>query len=178
MFKQNLVFMTVKLVLLLCVPMVTQGGETSNSNSPLAQKSPSCSVEQESPEAYALLELHNQSRNSGTRCEHGSKHTAPPLTWSCELASASLEHAKDMSDNNFLGHQGSDGSSIGGRAASAAYPWRRVAENVAKGQQNPDDAYASWVNSRAHCESIMNERYQDIGAAKVGQYWVVMFGQQ
>lgn len=178
MSKQNLVFITVQLMFLLSSPTVTRGAETSKSNLQPEETHSGCSGEQESLDAFALLSLHNQSRNDGIYCENEPKRSVPSLTWSCELASASLEHAKDMSDNNFFGHQGSDGSTMGSRANRAAYPWRYVAENVALGQQSPDDAYASWVNSRAHCENIMNERYQEIGAAKVDRYWVVMFGQQ
>ena len=157
-----------------CVYGVTHASEIDGSVVQAPEKPPHCTIEQQPSELVSLWQLHNQSRGDGTRYENGRMRKAPNLGWSCELAVAALIHAKDMATNDFLGHQGSDGSSIGMRATRAAYRWRHVSENVAQGPQSSDQVYQGWISSGAHCENIMSDKYQEFGAAKVGHYWVVM----
>ena len=138
----------------------------------------SCTLDTEPPELVMLLDLHNQSRNDGARCGVKRKPTVPSLQWNCELTLAARKHADDMHVNDFLGHQGSGGSSIGDRATAAGYVWREISENVAQGYQDHALVFEGWISSRAHCSNIMSRRYQQFGAAKTGNSWVVMLGRE
>ena len=73
-------------------------------------------------------------------------------------------------------HQGSNGSTVGQRATNADYLWRNIAENIAKGLDQAEQVYPLWVESRAHGNNIMSNKYTEMGAAKLGNYWVVVFG--
>lgn len=131
-----------------------------------------------SVDSQALMELHNQQRREGIRCGEANKIPVPPLRYSCLLAQASLSHTRDMVKNQFLGHKGSDGSDIGVRANRAKYTWTRVGENVAQGFTSATAVNAVWLNSKGHCNNIMNADYNEMGAARVNNYWTVTFGRQ
>jgi uncharacterized protein YkwD len=42
----------------------------------------------------------------------------------------------------------------------------------------PNEVHRLWLESPAHCKIIMSSIYSEMGAAKVGDYWVVMFGRR
>jgi len=125
-----------------------------------------------------LFDLHQTARDNGARCGSTKMRSTSSLLWSCELANAADNHVSDMATNGFMSHKGSDGSTIGQRATKANYIWRKVAENVAKGFEVPNDVHRVWLASPGHCENIMNPSYSEMGAAKAGDYWVVMFGRR
>lgn len=129
-------------------------------------------------ELQALLDLHNVARSKGVRCGGVRKPSVPKLKYSCELAKASLTHSNDMSQNNILSHTGSDGSSIGVRATRAAYEWRQLGENIAEGFRSSQSVNTAWLSSTGHCNNIMSAGYTEMGAARVNNYWTVMFGRQ
>lgn len=141
-------------------------------------ESQGCSVNSIEPELKGLFDLHQAARQKGARCGSTKKRSTSSLRWSCELANAADNHVNDMAANGFMSHEGSDGSTIGQRATKANYIWRNVAENVAKGFDVPNDVHRVWLESPGHCKNIMNSKYRDMGAAKVGDYWVVMFGRR
>ncbi len=130
------------------------------------------------PELQLLLDLHNQTRNKGVKCAGGLQPPVSQMRWNCLLADAANAHVLDMFDEDFLSHTGSDNSTIGERATREGYIWRDIGENAAQGYGSAQDVYQSWLNSGAHCKSIMKSDYQDFGAAKAGDYWVTMFGRQ
>lgn len=137
-----------------------------------------CSVNSIAPELKALFELHQAARDNGVRCGSTKMRSTSSLLWSCELASAAEIHAKDMLTNGFMSHTGSDESTIGQRATKANYIWRNVAENIAKGFDESDGVHRVWLESPGHCKNIMKPVYREMGAAKAGDYWVVMFGRR
>jgi uncharacterized protein YkwD len=137
-----------------------------------------CSVNSIEPELKALFHLHQTARDNGARCGSTKMRSTSSLLWSCELANAADNHVSDMAKNGFMSHKGSDGSTVGQRATKANYIWRNVAENVAKGFEVPKNVHRVWLESPGHCKNIMNPIYREMGAAKVGDYWVVMFGRR
>lgn len=178
MFLKGFVFYLFFLAVCLCGTAFACGEAVVDSRLPIAKKPQTCSIEKVPNDLLELLSLHNQSRAKGGRCGAARKPPASSLQWSCELALASKIHAKDMETNDFLSHLGSDNSTIGLRATRAGYRWREVSENVAQGYQSSISAFDGWVNSQAHCINIMSDAYQEFGAARVGEYWVVMLGRR
>lgn len=129
-------------------------------------------------ELQALLDLHNKARSRGVRCGDARKRRVPKLKYSCALAKASRSHSMDMSQNTALSHTGSDGSSIAQRAVDVGYDWRQLGENIAQGFRSSQSVNTGWLNSTGHCNNIMNAGYTEMGAARVNNYWTVMFGRQ
>ncbi|KAI9913874.1 hypothetical protein PsorP6_005209 [Peronosclerospora sorghi] len=57
-----------------------------------------------------------------------------PLFMNAKLQSAAQGHSNDMARNNFMGHGGTDGSTMSQRISRAGYEWSSVRENVAAGR--------------------------------------------
>jgi uncharacterized protein YkwD len=105
------------------------------------------------------------------------------------LSLAAITHARDMAENGFVGHDGSDGSNVGERVSRAGYAWTTVAENAAAGQPTVQEVIRDWMKSPGHRENILNEDIREIGAGHIsvpnfgtGQnythYWVVVFARR
>lgn len=122
--------------------------------------------------ARAVLSLLNKARANGAEC--GDK--ARLLSWNTKLAESAIKHATDMADGGFLAHTGSDGSSAQDRLERVDYNWIAYGENISHGQDSPQEAVSEWLDSQAHCKNIMNPDFKEIGAAKVGEFWIVIFG--
>ena len=121
-----------------------------------------------------MLDMTNQIRRQGCRCGHKKMPPQKALKWNDTLAKAAQKHAEDMNRNQFIGHYGSNGSRIGQRVERAGYNWKSVAENVAWNMRSVQGAVSGWKNSPGHCRNIMGG-YSEMGAAKVGLYWVQVF---
>ncbi len=123
-----------------------------------------------------MLREVNAIRSAGCTCGGVRYSPVPPLRWSSALATSSKAHATDMSRTGRLSHTGSNGSKIGTRVTQAGYNWKAVAENVSQGRPTVRAAVASWKASSSHCKNMMSKDFTEIGAAKVGEYWVQNFG--
>ncbi|MGZ3181925.1 MAG: CAP domain-containing protein [Telluria sp.] len=132
----------------------------------------------------AILDAVNAARAQPRDCGDAHYGPAPPLAWNRTLGLAALAHSQDMAAHHYFNHHGRDGSTPGTRTAHAGYQGRRVGENIASGQETPQEAVASWLTSPGHCANIMDPRYTEMGAAyainvarKHGAiYWTQEFG--
>jgi uncharacterized protein YkwD len=98
----------------------------------------------------------------------------PALRSAAALDAAAMAHARDMTSKGFFGHTGSNGSTVGARVRSQGCSWTGVAENIATGQQTPEAAMTTWLNSPGHRRNIMGP-YTQMGQARVGNTWVTVF---
>ncbi|MGI5506933.1 CAP domain-containing protein [Lentzea sp. CA-135723] len=100
------------------------------------------------------------------------------------LNTAAQRHSADMASHNFMGHTGSDGSTVVVRIERAGYTrWTRAAENVAAGHTTAAAVVRGWMNSAGHRANILNCALKDIGVGyqykagtKYGHYWTQDFG--
>jgi uncharacterized protein YkwD len=118
-----------------------------------------------------LVEAHNKER---------AKEKLPPLTLEPRLTEAALEHAKDMAEHGFMGHEGSDESTPQQRVANAGYRYVRTGENVAAGYKDVAEVMLAWMESPGHRHNVMGD-YSEIGLAReLGKdgkpYWCANFG--
>jgi uncharacterized protein YkwD len=131
-----------------------------------------------------ILDAVNAARATARNCGARRFAAAPPLAWDGSLADAALEHSRDMAQNRYFAHEGSDGSMVGDRAQRAGYLWRRIGENIASGQASPEAAVAGWLDSPGHCANIMHPGFTQMGAAYAINpasesgtvYWTQAFG--
>jgi uncharacterized protein YkwD len=112
-----------------------------------------------------VLELVNAARAERRRCGRRRFEAAKPLTLSPALTRAAAAHAADMAAHDFMGHDGTDGSSAGERANRAGYRWRSVGENVAAGHPDADAVVEGWLESPGHCANIMSPQFTEMGVA-------------
>jgi uncharacterized protein YkwD len=129
----------------------------------------------------AILDAVNAARSVARRCGEREFAAAPALSLNTTLTDAALGHSRDMAAQGYFSHQGKDGRSVAERALAAGYRWRRIGENIAVGQDAPDEVVAGWLASPGHCASIMDPGFADTGAAyalsgKARAYWTQVFG--
>ena len=106
-----------------------------------------------------------------------------PLSPETRLQEAAQAHACDSATRNRMGHDGSDGSDLGTRAARAGYAYREIAENVAQGYPSPQAVTEGWMNSPGHRRNILMRRASDAGVGiALGSngdlHWVLKLGRE
>jgi uncharacterized protein YkwD len=115
-----------------------------------------------------------------------SAYGLPPVQLVSELTQAARLHCRDMADNHFAGHTGSDGSSPGERMAEAGYDWTTWGEIIAYGSvASASQVVDLWMNSPGHCAIMLSSSYEDFGVGYVsdpasdwGHYWTVDFAKR
>lgn len=124
--------------------------------------------------AVALAALINQ---------HRHRYGLPPLMVMPALTVAAYRHSLDMATQVTPVHQGSDGSSGGGRMLSAGYPWQAWAEVIGWGFADPDSMVTWWLNDAEHRAVLLSPAFSEfgIGYATLDNtlwqtYWTVNFG--
>lgn len=95
------------------------------------------------------------------------------------LTKVAARHARDMSENSFFSHTGSDGSTIGERAGDAGYRFCIIAENIAKGQRSLSEALEGWRKSTGHRRNILLPKAREFAVVRgPGDVWVMVLGAQ
>jgi len=85
-------------------------------------------------------------------------------------------------DGAFFGHVDPfDGSSVDHRAADFGYVFAKIGENLAAGQQTPQEAVANWMASPKHRANMLDPAFTEIGVAvkdggEFRRYWVDELG--
>lgn len=125
--------------------------------------------------AEEILQHVNAARTSGTTCGSTTRPPVPRVSLSSQLIEAAQVHSDDMMAMNELKHTGSDGSTPAQRIARTGYQAAATGENAAWNYNSEAAVVAGWLGSEPHCNSIMSGSYTEIGAARAGQYWTLVF---
>ncbi|MFD8303731.1 CAP domain-containing protein [Streptomyces sp. NPDC059690] len=97
---------------------------------------------------------------------------------------AAQRHTADMAQDHYVGHTGSNGSTMVDRAeAAGCIGWSSLAENVAAGQATAAGVVKAWMKSPGYRANILNCSLKHIGVGYVkasgsagGPYWTQDFG--
>lgn len=110
------------------------------------------------------------------------------LSNSSALTTAAREHSRDMAENNYFSHTGSDGSSPFDRMQRAGYSFTAAAENIYAGNgsnNSAGSAFSAWMASDGHRENMLNSAYADAGvgywcdsSSEYGGYFTLTLGHQ
>jgi len=129
-----------------------------------------------------MLARANAARSRARNCGSDNYPATAALSWHCTLESVAFGHSRDMGDNNFFNHTGSDGLNAGDRITNAGYDWFGWGENIAAERQTIEEVMTGWLNSPGHCANIMNSAYTEFGAAvyfvagsDYSNYWTQVF---
>lgn len=147
-------------------------------NAPTPTPIPQPTAEPPSNFEQRVIDLTNQQRVA---------NGCAPFRTESHLMAAAEAHSRDMADNDFFSHTGSDGSAPWDRMTRAGYSWGAAAENIAAGYSTPEDVVQGWMNSPGHRANILNCDLHDIGVGYVLQdpdtgdvnyrhYWTQDFG--
>lgn len=129
----------------------------------------------------ALLAAVNEVRASGAVCGQVAMPSAPPLVWRSLLALAAERHGLAMASEGWFDHRAPDGSGVGERIAATGYRARAWGETLAAGYVDADEVVAAFLASPSHCQVLLAEPFEVLGAALVerpdsvyGSYWTVV----
>ena len=126
--------------------------------------------------SVTMLSSINALRKTGCTCSGIKMKPVPPLKWNKLLENAARGHANDMYQQKYFNHQSRDGRTFDKRVTQAGYNWMAVGENIAFGQKTLEAAMAAWKKSGGHCKQMMDKNVTEMGAARIGNYWVQDFG--
>lgn len=128
-----------------------------------------------------VIALTNIARETARMCGDEFKGAVPPLGQNDILAAAAQKHALDMAERDYFAHESPEGISPHQRILAEGYQGRATGENIAYGQQSPQEVVQGWIDSPGHCVNIMSPLFNEIGIgytrnADGRPYWVQNFG--
>ena len=101
----------------------------------------------------------------------------------CQSRGLSKQEAVHTIVRGFFEHDNPDGESPFDRMERAGYSYQAAGENIAAGQQTPEQVVLGWLDSPGHCSNIMSPDYTEIGVGyyygeqdQFGHYWTQNFG--
>ncbi|CQR46775.1 LysM domain/BON superfamily protein [Paraliobacillus sp. PM-2] len=116
---------------------------------------------------HLVIQLTNQER---------AKHGLSALKPDWELSRVARYKSTDMKNKNYFSHQSPTYGSPFTMMKDFGISYRRAAENIARGQQTPQQVVRAWMNSPGHRKNILGD-FSHIGVGYVanGKYWTQMF---
>ena len=105
------------------------------------------------------------------------KNGLTPMTSHWELSRIARYKSRDMSENGYFSHTSPVYGSPFDMIKSFGLSYKTAGENIAKGQKNPKNVVAAWMNSTGHRANILNSKFTTIGVGyeQYGHYWTQMF---
>lgn len=106
-----------------------------------------------------------------------------PLPVDDRIRLAASRHAGDMATRNYFDHVAPApapfGATVGERLTAGGFGFSTVGENIARGQETPRAVMKAWLESRGHCDNLMNPAFtvagHGVSAVRGGPYWVQVF---
>jgi uncharacterized protein YkwD len=103
-----------------------------------------------------------------------------------QLTAAARAHSTDMACSDFVGHNGTDGSTWFERITAQGYSYSYATENIYVGNPafggTPAGAFEWWMNSEVHRNNILDPNVTQIGvgyvflsASTYGGYYTLVF---
>lgn len=103
-----------------------------------------------------------------------------PLTLNTTLVN--VAHTRSVEIVELFSHTRPDGRSCFTAWDEAGISYCSVGENIAAGQQTPDEVMEDWINSPGHYANIVNENFTELAVgcyyvpgSTYGYYWVQCF---
>ncbi len=87
------------------------------------------------------------------------------VRWNVQLAAAAREQADYMVKIDRMQHEGANNSKVGERATAHGYRYYMVSENVASGQDTPEEVMEGWKKSPGHNKNLLEPEAEEIGVA-------------
>lgn len=100
-----------------------------------------------------------------------------PLILDTNLSKVARLKSQDMNDKNYFDHYSPTYGSLDNMLKKFGISYRYAGENIAQGQQTPEQVMKSWMNSEGHRKNILSPNYTHIGVGHYGtsNYWTQQF---
>ena len=108
------------------------------------------------------------------------KNGLPTLSFNKKISDVARIKSKDMADNNYFAHQSPTYGMAGDMLLKFGVTWSAWGENIASGQDTPDEVVSAWMNSPGHRANILSPEFIYIGVGYVTDsngktYWTQLF---
>lgn len=97
-----------------------------------------------------------------------------PLYRDSRLDRAAARHLRDMTITGFFGHTGSDGSTLPARVSMVGFCFRRLEENLFRGDSRISRVMHRWENSPQDRRNLIMEEADLYGLAEANDVWVLI----
>src|SRR5699024_2126820 len=93
------------------------------------------------------------------------------------LSDVAREKSQDMKQKGYFDHQSPTYGSPFEMMKQFGINYQTAGENIAMGQQSPEEVVQAWMNSPGHRENILNDSFTHLGVGYVenGNYWTQLF---
>ncbi|WP_245911251.1 SafA/ExsA family spore coat assembly protein [Paraliobacillus ryukyuensis] len=116
---------------------------------------------------HLVIQLTNQER---------AKYGLPALKPDWELSRVARYKSQDMRDKGYFSHTSPTYGSPFDMMKAFGVSYQRAGENIARGQQTPQDVVRAWMNSSGHRKNILGDfTHIGVGYVENGKYWTQMF---
>lgn len=133
-------------------------------------------------DAQEVLRMVNAFRAQPRRCGSQWFEAAGPVRWNGQLQTSAQRFAVELSERDTVSHEGREDRSLRDRLNHSGYHMRLGGENLSAGLATLPEVLSQWSASPAHCDNLMDKRYEEVGLACVsgpgqyGYYWVLHLG--
>lgn len=108
------------------------------------------------------------------------KNGLQSLAFNSSISNVARTKSKDMADNNYFAHQSPTYGSAADMLTQNGIKWTAWGENIASGQDTPEEVVNAWMNSEGHRANILSPDFTKIGVGYVTSssgtpYWTQMF---
>jgi len=93
------------------------------------------------------------------------------------LSNVARKKSNDMQTNGYFSHTSPTYGSPFDMMRDFGVTYQTAGENIAQGQQTPEQVVQSWMNSEGHRKNILSGKFTHIGVGydEKGHYWTQMF---
>lgn len=106
---------------------------------------------------------------------HRTKRGLPALELDGQLTAVAREKAADMLKHKYFSHTSPSYGSPFAMMNKYGIRYTYAGENIARGQEPPEEVVADWMASPGHRSNILNSNFDRIGVAHRGGIWVQLF---
>jgi uncharacterized YkwD family protein len=105
------------------------------------------------------------------------KNGLPNLTADTKLSGVAQKKSEDMRQNNYFSHTSPTYGSPFDMMRDFGVTYKTAGENIAQGQQTPQQVVQAWMNSEGHRKNILSKDFTHIGVGydQNGHHWTQMF---
>ncbi|HWO96823.1 MAG TPA: CAP domain-containing protein [Bacillus sp. (in: firmicutes)] len=160
-------------------PAVKQPTQTTTQQAKPAAQQPATNTEKPAAAtASNVSEFEKQVANLVN--QERQKAGLKPLQLDTKLSDVAREKSKDMMNKGYFSHQSPTYGSPFDMMKQFGITYNSAGENIAKGQQTPQEVMNAWMNSEGHRANILNGSFTHIGVGFVKDaqgttYWTQMF---
>lgn len=120
----------------------------------------------------------NALRSRGCDCGTDTIKPVTQVKWNDSLANAAAAHAMDMYNKKYFAHVSPQGITPDEWAAQQGYNAVSLGEDIAENYNSVSATISAWQQSPEHCTVMMDSVYREVGAARYGNYWVMLMGRR